>query len=221
MSVTPTAGTITPTTPGTLTVYVNPANLAAGTYNASIVITGGGGSAIVQVTFSVGGGGGGGTGGGLTASPGSLTMSAPLGSTTTVIQYISLTGGLPFNAYATTSTGAGWLSVTPTSGTAPTSLSCAGESGRRFHRQLLGHHHGLHLARFPFDSGDVQRGNFRGRCNSGFAEHPELLGANWGDGAAGAVRVRNAVRPATLPISAPPRRPHPEAVGCPSPRPAA
>ena len=122
MSVSPQAATITPTAPVTLTVYVNPGNLAAGTYNGSIVIAGGGGSAIVQVTFSVGGGGGGGTGGGLTATPGSLTMSAPLGSTSTVQQYISLTGYLPFNAYATTSTGAGWLSVTPASGTAPASL---------------------------------------------------------------------------------------------------
>jgi len=122
MSVAPQAGTITPTFPGTLTVSVNPGSLAAGTYNGSIVITGGGGSAIVQVTFSIGGGGGGGTGGGLTATPGSLTMSAPLGSTSAVTQYISLTGYLPFSAYSTTSTGQNWLSVTPASGTAPATL---------------------------------------------------------------------------------------------------
>jgi uncharacterized protein (TIGR03437 family) len=122
MSVTPPAGTITPTSSGTLTVYVNPGTLGVGTYNGSIVIAGGGGSAIVQVTFTVGGGGGGGAGGGLTASPGSLTMSAPLGSTSPVQQYVSLSGYLPYNAYATTSTGAGWLTVTPASGTAPATL---------------------------------------------------------------------------------------------------
>jgi uncharacterized protein (TIGR03437 family) len=119
----PEVGTVTSTASRSLQVQASPASLTDGTYNGSVTITGGGGQLCIPITFVVGGGGGGGTSG-LTASPASLTLNSPLGSTALVSQYVALsgTGGLSFTAYATTTSGSGWLSVTPNTGTSPASL---------------------------------------------------------------------------------------------------
>jgi uncharacterized protein (TIGR03437 family) len=124
----PQYGTVTPSTPRTIQVQASPAGLTTGTYYGTITVTGGGGQVCVQVTFVVGGGGGGGGTSGLTASPSSVTMTSPLGSTSLVQQSVLLTGtsGLTFTAYATTTTGYGWLTVTPTTGTSPATLVAQG-----------------------------------------------------------------------------------------------
>jgi uncharacterized protein (TIGR03437 family) len=121
----PQSGTVTSAVSTSLQVQASPASLAAGTHYGTITVTGGGGQICIQVTFVVGGGGGGGGGtSGLTASPSPVTLSSPLGSTALVQQSVLLSGtaGLQFTAYATTTTGSGWLTVTPNTGTSPATL---------------------------------------------------------------------------------------------------
>ena len=108
-------------TPGSLSVFVNPSGLAAGTYTGNVTVTSAGASnnpKAIPVTLTV-------TAASLpnlTASPLSLAFSYQSGGTTPAAQNVSLTSsGTPLSYTAVSS--AGWLTVTPGTGTTPGSLS--------------------------------------------------------------------------------------------------
>jgi len=116
--------TITPsgtTTPVVLTVNAALGTLTAGTYNGTITVTPTGGSVLtIPVSFAVS------ANNTVSASPTTLTFSYRAGDQPPAAQTVNVTGGgssggLAFTATAS-STG-NWLSVTPTSGTTPGSLS--------------------------------------------------------------------------------------------------
>jgi uncharacterized protein (TIGR03437 family) len=102
----------------TLTVTANPASLAAGTYQGSVLLTSGGGIVTqVPIVFNVA------ASSGLTLSPGLLGFAYTLGAAAPPNQIVQVSGSQSFTAAATTSTGGTWLSVTPTSGTGSASLT--------------------------------------------------------------------------------------------------
>ncbi len=105
------------TTPAALTVNVNPASLAAGTYNASISITSSGATnspVVIPVTLVVS------SKPIIVASPTSLTFAAQAGAVNPPSQSVNLTGTsvLPF----TIATSPSWLGVSVASGTTPSTL---------------------------------------------------------------------------------------------------
>ena len=114
------------TTPGNLTVTASGAGLAAGTYNGSVFISspGAANTQTVTVTMTV------------TSSAAPVTVLNPTTLTPVTFQVggsnplpqniaVSVQGGgnLNFNASAVMANGAGWLSVSPTSGTTPGSVT--------------------------------------------------------------------------------------------------
>jgi trimeric autotransporter adhesin len=113
LSVTPTSGT----TPGTLSISVNPTGLAAGTYGGTVVVTApnaSGSPQTIQVTLAV-------NAGTITASPSpaaGLTFTQGAGgiSPAQTITVSSTPVSVTFTAVATTVTGGNWLLVTPSSG---------------------------------------------------------------------------------------------------------
>jgi uncharacterized protein (TIGR03437 family) len=116
LSVSPPTGT----TPGTLTVAVNPAGLVAGSYAGSInaTATGCGATPALPVTLTVNAAGTPVPAAGVTITPASLTFSYQTGGTTPADQTLQLTGatGLPFTA---TASSAGWLFAGPPAGITP------------------------------------------------------------------------------------------------------
>ena len=115
LSVTPASGT----TPGNLSVSVNPSGLAAGTYTGNVTITSAGASnspKTVGVTLNIS------AAPALNSSPSTLTFTYQVGGSNPAAQMISLssTGS---NVNYTTGSSATWLSVTPASGTTPGNLS--------------------------------------------------------------------------------------------------
>jgi len=103
-------------------VYANPTGLAAATYSGTITLTPLNGTAVsIPVTLTVTGGST------VSATPATLNFSYAVGASTPAAQSISVTGAgnaaLPFTATASTTTGGNWLTVTPTSGNTPASLS--------------------------------------------------------------------------------------------------
>jgi uncharacterized protein (TIGR03437 family) len=123
LSVSPGSGT----TPGSgsvpLTVNVNGATLAPGTYNGSVTITAAGaaGSPItVGVTLTVG------QAQTLTVSQSSVSFSYQTGGAAPAAQSVQVTstpGSVSFTATAQAAFGAGWLAVSPASGTTPATIS--------------------------------------------------------------------------------------------------
>jgi uncharacterized protein (TIGR03437 family) len=114
LSVTPTSGT----TPGAISVSVNPTGLAAGTYGGSVVVTApnaSGSPQTIQVTLAV-------NAGTITASPApaaGLTFTQGAGgiSAAQTITVSSTPVSVSFTATATTTGNSGnWLIVTPSSG---------------------------------------------------------------------------------------------------------
>ena len=110
-----------------LTVNITPYNLTNGTYSGSISIVPVGAStgAYIPVTLNVGTTGTGtGTGyGTLIASPSSLSLTASMGGATQSQSLtVSSNYGLSESFYASATSNGGWLTVTPTSATTPTSL---------------------------------------------------------------------------------------------------
>ena len=105
------------TTPASVLVTANPAGLAAGTYGGTINVTAPGvNSAPVAVTLTVAGPPQ------FTIAPSQLTFVAPAGGALPAAQTLtvsSASGPLAFTAAA----GSAWLSVSPTSGTTPATLS--------------------------------------------------------------------------------------------------
>jgi uncharacterized protein (TIGR03437 family) len=117
-------------TSSTIAVSVNPANLAVGTYQGNVVVSGSGYLTPVltlPVTLNVTTG----PASSLTAAPLSLSFTAPAFNATPSSQTISVTsssGSVPFTATAIAGTGSSsgpypWLMVTPTSGTTPATLT--------------------------------------------------------------------------------------------------
>ena len=107
-----------------LTVSVNPAGLAAGSYSGDIGLTANGASLTVPVNLVVNSTGT--TGGNIAVSASALSFSAVSGGSAPVTQTLTVSSaagsaGVPFTV-ATSSTG-NWLSVSPTSGTTQTSLT--------------------------------------------------------------------------------------------------
>ncbi len=108
LAVSPATGTL----PATVTVYANPANLAAGNYSGTILIATSGGlttSQLVPVTLTVGSGGP-----ATVAAPTSLSFAVQSGSTfTTPAQALAVSGapGSGFTISAVTVTGGAWLNV--------------------------------------------------------------------------------------------------------------
>jgi uncharacterized protein (TIGR03437 family) len=113
--------TVSPTStnaPITLTVSVNQANLAAGTYQGTITVTPSGGTAqTIPVTFTVTGG--------VTANPATLSFNYRAGDNPPDAQSVALTGtGAAAATFTASASSQGnWLAVTPASGALPGSLS--------------------------------------------------------------------------------------------------
>jgi uncharacterized protein (TIGR03437 family) len=118
LSVTPSSGS----TPGTLSINVNGANLTPGTYFGSVVVTApnaSGSPATIQVTLAVNAG----TISALPTPAAGLTFTQPQGGSAPAAQTITVGStpvSLTFNAAAATTTGGNWLSVSPASGTTVT-----------------------------------------------------------------------------------------------------
>jgi hypothetical protein len=119
LSVTPASGN----TPGSPSVSVNPAGLAAGTYTGTVTITASGASNSPQkvaVTLAVTGTPP--TNPSLNVTPGTVAFTYASGTSTPGIQSLSVTSsGTALNITAAASSGA-WLTVTPTTGSTPATL---------------------------------------------------------------------------------------------------
>ena len=114
LSVAPISGTGN----ATLSVSVNPAGMAIGTYTGTITVTPSGGTAqIVPVTLTV-------SSATIVATPNTLTFAYTINGTVPAAQSVSLTTTSGAITYTATSS-ATWLTVTPASGTAPTTLTVA------------------------------------------------------------------------------------------------
>src|SRR2546425_45167 len=123
LSGTPMSGT----TPGTVNVsVVNPASMAAGTYTGNVTITpsGAAGSAqTVTVTLVVSAGGGTGNSS-LKVSPRTLQFSYQTGNHMPSAKKLMITStGTPLSYKASYSGGSSWLTVSPTGGTTPGTIS--------------------------------------------------------------------------------------------------
>jgi hypothetical protein len=112
ISVTPASGT----TPDPISISATPAGLNPGTYNCTITVSSGGVPQPLYVIFKVGGA--------IRVSPSTLNFSYVAGDPTPAAQTLAVStdGGnatVPFTA----SPGCSWLTVTPTNGSTPFSLS--------------------------------------------------------------------------------------------------
>ncbi len=115
LAVSPASGT----TPGNLTLGVDATGLSAGAYQGSVKITAGSSTISVSVSFTITTAGS----SGITLTPSSVTFSQSLGGTVPNSQTVQLstTSAASFTAAST----ATWLTVTPTSGTTPATLTLA------------------------------------------------------------------------------------------------
>jgi uncharacterized protein (TIGR03437 family) len=111
------------TTPGSVSISANPSGLTAGSYNGSVTIasSGASGSPItIPVTFTVN------SPLVLGASPASLTFAYTTGLAVPAAQNLAITspgGSAAFTTAVAMTSGTGWLSATPTNGTAPSNVS--------------------------------------------------------------------------------------------------
>lgn len=107
------------TTPGVVAVRINPAGLAAGSYNGSVAISAQGLATLtVPVTLTVS------SSPFLQLSPSALSLAA-IRTGPAVTQSIALTpstGALPFTVTVSTANGGNWMIVTPLNGAAPGNL---------------------------------------------------------------------------------------------------
>jgi hypothetical protein len=117
--------TSTGVTPSNLSITASPANLGIGRYTATVTLTATSPTTVanspqtISVIMTVG------TNATLTSSPGSLSFSQNVNGAAPAAQTLSISSGssaVNFSASATTSQGA-WLSVSPTSGITPASLT--------------------------------------------------------------------------------------------------
>jgi uncharacterized protein (TIGR03437 family) len=100
-----------------LTVTANPASLASGTYQGTVLLTTSAGVVTqVPITLSV-------SGAGFLVTPSSLAFAYVQGGASPAAQTLQVSGSQSFTASASTSGGGTWLAVTPTSGTGSASLT--------------------------------------------------------------------------------------------------
>jgi uncharacterized protein (TIGR03437 family) len=112
LSVTPGSGT----TPGAVSVSVNPSGLTANTYSGTVTIAASGATTqVVNVTLVVS------SAPAITASPSALNFTYPLGGAAPPSQAVNIAGASGI-AYTVTA-GSSWLSVTPGTGRLPQLLS--------------------------------------------------------------------------------------------------
>jgi len=119
LSVSPASGT----TPGSLSVSVNPSGMASGTYTGTVTVTGTGASNSpqkVSVTLAVTATPP--TNPSLNISPGSISFSYPTGTSTTGTQNLSVTSSGSAMTISAAASGGAWLTVTPASGPTPATL---------------------------------------------------------------------------------------------------
>jgi hypothetical protein len=117
--------TSTGVTPSNLSITANPSNLGIGTYTATITLTATSPASVanspqvINVTMTVS------PNVSLAASPSSLAFTQSVNGAAPAPQTFTVTGAgqIPFTAFATTSQGGAWLSVNPTSGTTPATLT--------------------------------------------------------------------------------------------------
>jgi hypothetical protein len=108
------------TTPGTLSVSVNPSGLAVGTYTRTLTITASGAAnspVTLNVTLNVTG-----TAPGIRLSPGAFTFAYTAGGSMPPAQNLSVTSGGVALSF-TSSTSAAWLTASPASGTTGGTIS--------------------------------------------------------------------------------------------------
>jgi uncharacterized protein (TIGR03437 family) len=110
------------TAPDDLTITANPAAIPAGTYLGQVTITGGAGGAVVNVFLTIESASGSGV---FTASPSSVTFSGQSGQAILPSQTIRIdtTSGTATSFEAFASSTGNWLTVLPTLGTTPTSIT--------------------------------------------------------------------------------------------------
>jgi Viral BACON domain len=118
-------GSTSGSTPGSVSVSVNPTGMAAGTYNGTITVTSGGASnspQSVPVTLTVTSGT---SSGHLTASPRWLSFNYAAGQSAPSPKTVSVgSSGTPFS-YTAAGFGGSWLSVSPSGGTTSGKISIA------------------------------------------------------------------------------------------------
>ncbi len=116
LSVSPSSGTATPSSPVLLNVTANPGSLAPGTYSGSIVVVGAGSSITVPVTLSVEA-----PNRVILLSQNGLSYRALAQGGTPLSQSFGILntgqGPMSWSAIATTLTGGPWLTISPSSGT--------------------------------------------------------------------------------------------------------
>jgi hypothetical protein len=113
LSVSP-SGTLS--TPQTLTVSVRASQLPAGTYSGAVNISSSSGSSSIPVQLTVS------SNQGLTATPSSLSFSGTVGGSSPAAQNVSIAAS-PNVTFTAVASGGSWLTVSPTTGTTPASLS--------------------------------------------------------------------------------------------------
>src|SRR6185369_17179682 len=116
--------TSTGTTPTNLSIAANPSNLGVGTYTATLTLTATSGSVanspqVINVTMTVA------PNSALVASPASFSFAQTVNGSAPAPQTLTITssGAFGFTASATTVQGGSWLSVNPTNGTTPGTLT--------------------------------------------------------------------------------------------------
>ncbi len=121
------AAPTTGSTPDALTIRISPSGLAAGVYTGTVTLQSSTGgmpvSVSVQLVVSINPY--------LAPSQTAINMSAYTGTIAPVTQSLVLnsSGIVPYVIFVSTSTGGGWLNVTPSSGNAPTTVTVSANAG--------------------------------------------------------------------------------------------
>jgi hypothetical protein len=121
LSATPASGS----TPGSLSVSVNPSGLATGTYSGTISVTSAGASNSplkISTTLAVTSAS---TGASLSVAPGTLSFSYQSGTTSAGSQTLAVSSTGTALSFTAAASGGSWLTVTPASGSTPGSLKVA------------------------------------------------------------------------------------------------
>jgi hypothetical protein len=119
LTVTPGSGT----TPGSLSVSVNPTSLAVGTYTGNITVSSAGASnASQKITVSLSVTGAPPSGASFNITPGSLSFTYASGTSTAGTQNLAIASSGTVLQYTATTLGGSWLSISPATGSTPTTM---------------------------------------------------------------------------------------------------
>ena len=113
------------TTPGTVTVSVTPGSMAVGAYTGAVAVSSSIGSVTVTVTLTIT------SSASIIVTPGSLAFGFTQGGSPPASQglAVSSTTAVSFTATPSTASGGSWLTVNPTSGTTPATLTVSANPG--------------------------------------------------------------------------------------------